>query len=772
MSKKKRKLKPVSKPHLLFTKYTLNIALQRKPPTYVATAFDRPPYVGRDPIMVRLRDRPMLYRHYYKNRYFYREIRHTLVGNFPDFLFFISFSFLTWFFFLFFLPLFKYCCNYATSHISISIISFVLGLLDFFYSTARVIPNFFNFILNHITYDNGVFLQLIPEIILLSGVTVILLVQSWANQHYNVDFFKRLFVRAFGQQKLEFLESSSYSARSFGLYLGRLKQLRILSYSWNIAFTSVLFAMLWLMYNTVDTVHDISLNLLVTSDQFSFIGLNDILFGNHFYYDNFVFYSRFFILLVSLIFLLIFKNEINLDFKSQKVEFLILSLLGVFFSILMVAAASLLSLFLVIEGLVMVMYVLSAGGSLSSIYPISKIIRFRATEGSLKYVIVNAVAASFFLIGSVLILLFTNGELYFLNLNSILSLDNPSGFLSLYSQAGILCGLLFIASTFLFKIGSIPFHAWMADLYESSTLGVLTFFVLIPKMAILLTLINLHRFLFIHFPFVFFIFFLVTGLISLIVGAIMASKQVKISRLIAYSSVSQVGSLLVLLSLIGLNPNIPYVMVMLFIISYALVMSHFMSILTSIKRSPSLLSISLLKELPFIRSLPLGAQTVFAMFIFNLSGMPPFLGWLLKSSVLFVSILLAFDSFTLVNDSNSFLSIFSNLELSCFSYFFDNFSSAHSHNFMANLIFLFLIVLSIIIFAALIVSIHYSIQLYKVTFSEFNNLSSDYSVSMGFNYSVPALMGSFIFVISVINLLSFFGILGIFSWLQFACFSF
>lgn len=44
-------------------------------------------------------------------------------------------------------------------------------------------------------------------------------------------------------------------------------------------------------------------------------------------------------------------------------------------------------------------------------------------------------------------------------------------------------------------------------------------------------------------------------------------------------------------------------------------------------------SISVLQELAFIKNLPVSVQTIFATFIFNLAGVPPFLGWLLKSLV-------------------------------------------------------------------------------------------------------------------------------------------
>jgi len=330
----------------------------------------------------------------------------------------------------------------------------------------------------------------------------------------------------------------------------------------------------------------------------------------------------------------------------------------------MVAASSLLSLFLIIEGLVMVMYVLNAGGSLFSFYPFDKMNRLRPAEGSLKYVITNAVAASFFLLGSILIVLFTQGEIYFHNIHSILSVGNTFGQMSLDHQLGLLLGFTLILLTFLFKVGLFPFHAWMADLYESSTLGVLTFFVLVPKMAILFTIVNLYRFFFINYPFIFGIIFVLVGLLSVVIGAVMASKQVKISRLIAYSSISQVGTLFILLPLVGLNSIIPLILVIIFISSYGLVMSYFMSVLSSFKLARTLKSVSLVRDLSFIKALPNFVQITFALFIFNLSGMPPFLGWLLKSLVLFTILLLAFDSFMLFD-----FSTLSQFDLSIMSFF-------------------------------------------------------------------------------------------------------
>ena len=724
--------------------------------------------IGRDPIMFRLRGSYYLYNHYRRNRFFYRKLRYFLVDNFPDFIFFISLSFLVFFFIFFLFPLLGIIIDFFTLNLLIFFIEFFKSLFYFLFLTVDFSYKLIlhcTFYLLKFLFSKIMLLQLFPEIILLITVFILLSLQSWANNHYNANFFKELLQKAFGLDRVAALESRSYEARSLNLSLIKLKHLYTISFSWLIAFIGIVLALLWLIFNTPDTI-SLSSSVFFESDQTLSSGLNDVFFGNHFYFDGFVFYSRFFILIISVIFLLIFKNELELDLKLQRVEFIVLILLGILFSMLMVSASSFLSLFLVIEGLVMIMYVMSAASSLDSNYPISNVVRFRSAEGSLKYVITNAVAGSFFLLGSLLVCLFTGGELYFINLNTILSFGLDSYVITPYAQIGIVIGLVFVACTFLFKIGSFPFHAWMADLYESATLGVLTFFVLIPKMAILLTLVNLYRFLFIHFPFIFSILFICIGFISLIVGAIMASRQVKISRLIAYSSVSQVGSLIILLALVSLSKSTPYALIMLFSISYGFVMSHFMSILSSIKRSPSLISFSSLKELSIIKTLPAFAQNIFATFVFNLAGMPPFLGWLLKSIVLVVALFLAFDSFYFSNFDNY---SFSPLELSSLS-FLSNLLSFDNYNSILNFSFIFLVILTLLIFLSLLVSIHYSIQLYKTTFSEFNNVPSD-NLRVETVHTTSLLVGTLLFVIFLINFCSFFSIFGIFSWLQFVCFA-
>jgi len=716
-----------------------------------------------------------LYRHYRRHRFFYRDLQDAYVNAKPGFIFLLILCICFLIFFVILIPIFKFFFNFLAIYFLVFFFNILKSILFFSIQTADFGIIFLkHFLLQFFTFlfKTTVSIQLMPEIILLCGVVLVMISQPWAIYRYNSLYFKRFLVAAFGVDYVLSLSSRSQIARMVNQKLLHLKKLFVIFSGWNIALVATLFSFFWLVVSSVDLVR--SGEFVAASNQYILSGMNDNFFGNHFFYDAFTFYSKFFILLISIIFLLIFKTELETDPKLQRFEFTILFLLGVLFSSLMVSASSLLSLFLVIEGLVMVMYILNSGASLSANYPIVSILRPRSIEGSLKYIVTNAVAGSFFLIGSSLLISFTNGEIYFLNFYEIL--NSSRSHLALFSQAqlSIAIGLILIALTFLFKIGSFPFHSWMADLYEGSNLSILSFFVLVPKMAILFTIINLQRFLFFNFPFIFFIFFISVGLVSLVAGAVLASRQNKISRLIAYSSVSQVGSLLILLALVNLNPNIPYALAMIFIVAYGFVMAQFMSILSSFKHIPSLSSITLIKELSFIKTLPSLAQNVFATFVFNLAGMPPFLGWLLKSIVILTSLLLTFDSILLTKNGlfELFLSNISNLEMSFLSFLNSVFYFNQSVDFSMNLIFLFFIVLSFVIFLSLIISVHYSIQLYKVTFSELNSVSFSSNDKMFISHTSSVLCGSLLFALFVINFFSIFSIVDIFGWVAVSCFGF
>jgi len=166
----------------------------------------------------------------------------------------------------------------------------------------------------------------------------------------------------------------------------------------------------------------------------------------------------------------------------------------------------------------------------------------------------------------------------------------------------------------------------MADLYDASVPGVFAFFLVVPKAAILFTFLNLNRFLFAPFGDLFSIIFLFLGLISVVVGSVHALYQLKIERLLAYSSVAHAGGFLLLLSAVNFSSDRPYSLVVFFLIAYILVNLLFLAVFLSLRYSSSFFSHSYIKSFKVFSNLPLSAQKVLATVFFNLAGLPPFLG--------------------------------------------------------------------------------------------------------------------------------------------------
>jgi len=692
--------------------WLLNLYLSAGNKRYLETDYFplKEPFKILDPIHSWLYPHKSLYDFYGRHARLFQWLRHSLKRDTPDFIYFAVVFFFVTFFFSFFIPFFL-------SIFPTLLLKFPMFFLNFFYGLFEIIrvSSFLliNFLLPIIS--SFMVVQLVPEVILLLGIITILLSRAYFYQIYDFSFVKKLLKVAF-KDGLVSLDNKSFETRLIGNWASSFREAYVSNLAWNIFFVSVFFADVWMLFNSADYVYasqyvgndysDLSLNL--TEESFIFTsGINDVFFGNHFLYDSYTYYSRFLILTTTLAFLIIFKNELELDPSIRKVEYIVLIMCGLLFSIIMPAASSLISLFLVAEGLVMVMYVLSSGS-----YN-----RYPSGEGSLKYAILNSVASVMFILGSIFILCADN--IYFVNL-----LNNDK----------IVVGLVLIALTFLFKIGAFPFHNWMADLYESTSLGILAFFLLIPKLSIILTLINLSRLFFVKFSVFFFIFFFVLGTLSFVIGSVLAASQTKITRLLAYSSISQAGSLLVLLSLVILNPSFPISLLFLFTIVYVLVSIQTIFMMNNLRRGTSAISLfSQLKNVSLIKFAPKPVQTIFSAFIFNLSGLPPLIGWILKAVIAFGALLLLFA------DTDMFL-------------VFDAYS--------------FLIWLSVLIFISSLISIYYSVRLYKISYEV--EPTDSFFPMISRNTNILSLTGLFLFCF--VNFVGIFIIGYVFSWINYVIF--
>ena len=166
----------------------------------------------------------------------------------------------------------------------------------------------------------------------------------------------------------------------------------------------------------------------------------------------------------------------------------------------------------------------------------------------------------------------------------------------------------------LFKLNIIPFHNWAPDLYNSLSYTKNIWLLIVPKFIFVLFLINLQNIISMDILHIFII-------ISIIIGSISLYNQILIKRFFIYSSITQYGYLLLLISLSEIELSLIYLLI--YSINFLSILSYF--ILRPINQIGELKGISythyILTSLLFIN-------------IFSLAGLPPFNGFFIKLNLL------------------------------------------------------------------------------------------------------------------------------------------
>ena len=339
-------------------------------------------------------------------------------------------------------------------------------------------------------------------------------------------------------------------------------------------------------------------------------------------------------------------------------EYSLILLFSALGSSLLLSSGNLLSMYLSIELQSFGVYILA------TIYRNSE----SATNAGLKYFLLGGLSSCLILLGCVLIYSYT-GLIYFEDIYSITAASNfaisNSSSLSLITgdiNTIIQLGLVFIFVGFLFKVAGAPFHNWAPDVYNDVPTMVTTWLTIMPKIAILIVSFELISTSPIAGSLNSFIdsfgainalskggngVFLITNLLlissflSLIIGTIAGLAQVKIKRLLAYSTISHIGFLLLALSI---NTEDSLESFIFYLIQYSVtnlntffILLAFGYILNQGIRS-SKKDISLISELKGqFATNPLLSLSL-ALCLFSMAGIPPLMGFFAKAQVLYSSI--------------------------------------------------------------------------------------------------------------------------------------
>ena len=189
-----------------------------------------------------------------------------------------------------------------------------------------------------------------------------------------------------------------------------------------------------------------------------------------------------------------------------------------------------------------------------SLYIISAIHRNSesSTGSALTYFLLGGLSSCFILLGIALI--YANSGMT--NLEDIYSIisdsDKYASYSTWYLHSYVLYSLLIISVGLLFKIAAAPFHWWSPDVYDGVPTIVTTFIAILGKIAILILLLELVHYTcsLLHSTLEFYSWttsLSMSCLLSLMIGTILGLTQTRIKRLLAYSTISHIGFILMAL---------------------------------------------------------------------------------------------------------------------------------------------------------------------------------------------------------------------------------
>ena len=295
-------------------------------------------------------------------------------------------------------------------------------------------------------------------------------------------------------------------------------------------------------------------------------------------------------------------------------EFYLLILFSTLGMILMASAADLIVLFLGLELMSICLYVLA--GFFRK--------RLLSNESSLKYFLLGAFATGFLLYGIALLY----GASGTTNIAQIVQ-NIPAISYSPFFWVGI--GLLMVGLAF--KVGAVPFHMWIPDVYQGSPTTVSGFMATGAKAAAFAAFILLFLHPQSENPDQVKTVLAVISAASMIVGNIIAISQSNIKRMLAYSSIAHAGYMLAGLAA---GNDLGRTGILFYLVTYTFMNIGAFGILSLLEREEE-------KNLTFDDYAGLGSKRPFlaalmAIFMFSLAGIPPFAGFFGKYYVFVAAI--------------------------------------------------------------------------------------------------------------------------------------
>ena len=335
-----------------------------------------------------------------------------------------------------------------------------------------------------------------------------------------------------------------------------------------------------------------------------------VLFDGRYVVDDFSLVMKGLFLVAGYVVVLLSTNHVE-EGEYWKGEYWFLLLSSIFGMVMMASARDLIAIFVALELLSIPAYMLAAWRKRDT----------KSNEAGVKYFLLGVFASAVMLYGMSLIYGVTNSTL----LTEIATKVTATGD---FAAAHVL-GVVFVAIGFAFKVSAVPFHTWAPDTYEGAPTPVTAFLSVSSKAAGFVALVTV---LFVAFPQASEVWqplMWVLAALTMTIGNILALRQTNIVRMLAYSSISQGGFVLMPLAVAGMAGSGAGALraVVLYMIVYAATNLGMFGVIIAVSRRTRSGEIS---SWGGLFSYAPGLGVLATIFLASLAGIPPLGGWIAK----------------------------------------------------------------------------------------------------------------------------------------------
>ncbi len=337
-----------------------------------------------------------------------------------------------------------------------------------------------------------------------------------------------------------------------------------------------------------------------------------MLFGDLYVADDLAKFIKL-LVCVAVAVIFVYARPYLVNRNYAKPEFYILGLFATLGMMVMASAQNFITIYLGLELLSLCMYALVAYVRDSN----------DASEAAIKYFVLGAIASGMLLYGMSIMY----------GISGSLSLNEIGAYLVNVEEIsiGLIFALTFIVVGVAFKFGAVPFHMWVPDVYQGAPTAVTLFIATAPKFAAFVMAFRLlsDGLQPLHIDWQQML--IILAVLSLIFGNVIAITQTHIKRMLAYSTISHIG--FVLLGLLS-GENFGYAASLFYTAIYVLMAAGAFGVLLSLNNKNINVDVDELTDLKGLSQTHPWMAFIMLLLMFSMAGMPLTVGFYAKLYVL------------------------------------------------------------------------------------------------------------------------------------------